>query len=389
MCGPADHHTPMPTGSAPASALVAGRYHLRGHVLPDGDLRDVYVVDGRITFEPVPDAETVVDDGWLVPGLVDSHAHLALASPAGPHATPAEQIEASARAQLSAGVLLVREPGGPDRGSSRIGPELGLPRTVTAGRFLAPPGGYFPGLAREVEPKQLAAAVAEEAAAGTGWVKLIGDYPRDSARLTPNWDADSLAAAVTAAHTAGARITVHAITPEAIADAVDAGVDAIEHGTGMPPDLLATLAARGTTWVPTLIISDGIRQWARDAMAPAEWPAVDNWVDALPSTVAAAASGGVRVLAGTDAGMVPHGMVASEVRLLIEAGVSGSVAIAAASWNARRYLGLPSIEEGAPADIVAFPDDPRADPETLFRHTVTILDGRQLLAAPVAVPLAP
>lgn len=383
MCGPADHHTSARGSNVAHGELVAGRYHLRGHVLPDGGVRDVYVVDGRITFERVADAETVLDGGWLVPGLVDGHAHLALASPAGPGATAAERIEASARAHLFAGVLLVREPGAPDHGSSRVGPALGLPRTVTAGRFLAPPGGYFPGLAREVAPDGLRAAVAEEAAAGTGWVKLIGDYPSDGRRLTPNWDAVALAAAVTAAHAAGARITVHAVTPEAVATAVDAGVDAIEHGTGMPRDLVPTLAARGIAWIPTLLISDGIRQWARDAMAPAEWPVIDGWIEALAGTVAIAARAGVRLLAGTDAGMVPHGMVASEVRLLIEAEVPAAVAVAAASWDARRYLGLPGIEQDAPADIVAFADDPRIEADTLLRHTVTILDGRRLVAKPM------
>ena len=48
-----------------------------GPVLPDGESRDVYVVDGRVSFEPQPDAETAAR-GWLVPGLVDAHNHLGL-----------------------------------------------------------------------------------------------------------------------------------------------------------------------------------------------------------------------------------------------------------------------------------------------------------------------
>ena len=57
---------------------------------------------------------------------------------------------ARAAAHLDVGVLLVREPGGPDHSSTGIGPAQGLPRVQTAGRFLAPPDMYFPGLAREV-----------------------------------------------------------------------------------------------------------------------------------------------------------------------------------------------------------------------------------------------
>lgn len=383
MCAPTETQGRTVVRSATVEA-VPGRYHLRGHVLPDGEFRDVYVADGRITFQPVPAAEMIVDGGWLLPGLVDAHAHLALASPASPAAPADERIEASARAQLAAGVLLVREPGSPDHRSRHLGPDRGFPRTVTAGRFLAPPGGYFPGLAREVPVDQLTAAVAEEAAAGTGWVKIIGDYPDASGRLTPHWDTTTLAAAVIAAHEAGARITIHAVMPETIATAVAAGFDAVEHGTGMPPDLLPDLVAGGITWVPTLLISDGIRQWSRRAMAPTQTTAIDAWLTALPSTVAAAAHAGVRLLAGTDAGIVPHGMIAAEVTRLLRAGVPADGAMAAASWDARRYLGFPGIEEGAPADLVALPSDPRRDPESLTRQTATILDGRLVSSRPLS-----
>ena len=121
--------------------------HVRGVLLPDRVERDLFVVDGRFTFDPVADARSVLDSGWLVPGLVDVHAHLELASPAPPGASPREAALASAQAQLAAGVLALREPGGPARASTGIGPADGLPRTFTAGRALASPGGYAPGIA--------------------------------------------------------------------------------------------------------------------------------------------------------------------------------------------------------------------------------------------------
>src|SRR5437867_2694101 len=135
-------------------------YRIHGTVLPGRELREVFVVDGRFTFEPVESAETLLEDAILLPGLVDVHAHLGLGSPSG--ASDRERAEASAKAQLDAGVLAVREPGGPNRASTGIGPEFGLPRTFTAGRFLAPPGRYFPGLAREVSEDELPDAAAEE-----------------------------------------------------------------------------------------------------------------------------------------------------------------------------------------------------------------------------------
>lgn len=380
MCGPGVD-PPRPSRPPGRYRLEAGTYHLRGRALPSGDLVDLFVVEGRLSFVPAQGATTVLDGGWLLPGLVDAHAHLALASPADGTATAAERVEASARAQLMAGVLLIREPGGPDRSSTLVGPGRNLPRTITAGRFLAPPHGYFTGMAREVAAADLARAVAEEAGAGSGWVKLIADFVDPAGRLIANWTPETLAAAVSAAHQCGARITVHAILEETIVAAVEAGVDGVEHGTGMPLDLLPVLAHRGVAWVPTMLISDAVRAWAGQAMAPSVAGRVNAWLDGLGTVVAAATRAGVRVLAGTDAGLVPHGMVSAEVGLLLAAGVPADVAVGAASWDARSYLGLPGIEEGAPADIVAFGDDPRMHPGTLNRPIVTLLDGRLLVPA--------
>lgn len=378
MCGPGIE--PLRQGGPRSRyTLTAGTYHLRGRALPTGDLVDLFVVDGRLSFVPASGATTVLDGGWLLPGLVDAHAHLALASPAGAGATVAERVQASARVQLMAGVLLIREPGGPDHSSTAVWPGRDLPRTITSGRFLAPPNGYFPGLAREVAAAGLAQAVAEEAAAGSGWVKLIGDFLDAEGRLVANWTPAALTAAASAAHRSGARITVHAILPETVVAAVEAGVDGVEHGTGMPRDLLPVLAQRDVAWVPTMVISDAVRAWAGQSMAAPVAGLVNAWLDGLGPLVAAASRAGVRILAGTDAGLVPHGVVAAEVALLLDAGVPADVAVGAASWEARAYLGLAGIEEGAPADLVAFGDDPRMHPATLDRPIVTVLDGRLLV----------
>src|SRR6188508_3256433 len=123
-------------------------YRIRGTVLPDGDVREVYVVDGRFSFTGVDGATTLLDDGVLLPGLVDVHAHLSMGAPEG--SDPRAVAEANARLHLDAGVLLLREPGSPHGASTGIGPQDGLPRAQTAGRFLAPPDMGFGEVAREV-----------------------------------------------------------------------------------------------------------------------------------------------------------------------------------------------------------------------------------------------
>jgi imidazolonepropionase-like amidohydrolase len=353
--------------------------HLRGRLLPGGEARDVFVVDGRITFTPVDDAQTVLDDGYLTPGLVDAHAHLSLFSPAGDAAAPGERVRASAREQLKAGVLAVREPGSPDYASQEVGPAIGLPWTVTGGHLLAAPGRYLPGLGREVDPDDLPDAAAEEIAASGAWCKVIADFLVPGGTVTPAFPADALAEAARRVHAAGGKITAHATGPEAIDAVLAAGFDAIEHGTLMRLDQVDTLVASGAALVPTLMIGDGVLRAVRafggdDATVERMRRSLAN----QDHVVRAAAERGVPILAGTDAGMGPHGQVATEIARLLEAGLSPNSALGAGSWAARDYLGLPGIEEGAPADLVGYRDDPTLDVDVLRRPAVILLHGHRV-----------
>jgi imidazolonepropionase-like amidohydrolase len=109
-------------------------------------------------------------------------------------------------------------------------------------------------------------------------------------------------------------------------------------------------------------------------------------LDAQPDTVARADRAGVTVLAGTDAGQGPHGAIVDQIRMLAAGGVPVARAIGAASWTARRYLSLPGLEPGAPADLVVYDADPRADLDVLRRPALIVLHGRPsrpVAAAPV------
>jgi imidazolonepropionase-like amidohydrolase len=95
------------------------------------------------------------------------------------------------------------------------------------------------------------------------------------------------------------------------------------------------------------------------------------------AVVRAAYEAGVPVFAGTDAGGgIDHGVIADEVRALHDAGLPAEAALAAASWAARDWLGLPCIEEGAVADLVVYDGDPLADLDVLARPALTVLRGR-------------
>jgi imidazolonepropionase-like amidohydrolase len=352
--------------------------HLAGVVLPEGEHRDVWVRAGRFTFDPVPGAETISRGGWLVPGLVDAHCHVGIARGGG-HVDDLAQAREQALTERAAGVLALRDCGSPvDTRSLDDDPEL--PTIIRAGRHIARTRRYIPGLGIELEPEDLVDEVRRQAKRGDGWVKLVGDWiDRGVGDLAPEWPADAVKAAIAAAHEEGARVTAHTFGTDALPDLIGAGIDCIEHGTGLTEELIGEMARRGTAVVPTLINVENFPGFA--AAGEQKFPTYASTMRRLyaqsGAVVRAAFEAGVPVFAGTDAGGgIDHGRVADEVRALHGAGLPAEAALAAASWHARSWLGLPCIEEGAPADVVVYDTDPRADLDSLQRPQRLVLRGR-------------
>jgi imidazolonepropionase-like amidohydrolase len=348
----------------------------RGPALPDGEPRDLYVVDGRITLEPVAGAETAAE-GWLVPGLVDAHCHLGLDAHG---AVGAETTEEQAVADRDAGSLLLRDCGSPSD-TRWVQERDDLPRLVRCGRHIARTKRYIRNFAHEVEPDELPAYVEQEARAGDGWVKLVGDWiSREEGDLAPSFPADAFTAAIETAHALGARVTAHCFGEAVLPWLIDAGIDCIEHGTGLTTELVATMAAQGTALVPTAYQLTNFPTYA--AQGAERFPTYAEHMLDLHArrreTIMAAYEAGVSIYAGTDAGgVLPHGLIADEVAELASYGMPADYALGAASWRARAWLGLnPELDEGAPADFVVYPRDPRADLSVLREPTAVVLRGR-------------
>ncbi|MEV0091264.1 amidohydrolase family protein [Streptomyces sp. NPDC050738] len=344
---------------------------IRGVVLPEREERTFWIDGGRLHTAPPPgaaDAEPVVDGGWLLPGLVDVHTHPGAEKPGSPF------DEALLRRQLTehrdAGVLAVRTPGTAARMPGWVAEDPELPRVWSAGRWLATPGRFFPGFGRDVTEAELVRAAVEEAAASSGWCKVVGDWKLDE----PPVPLELLTAVVAAVHAAGGKVAVHCQSAEGSRNAVLAGADSLEHGMSLDPGLLDRMAAQGTAFVPTLGAFVGSAPEQRAAAPSARR---DLWLagwDALPGTVRAAHEAGVTVLAGTDT--FPCGTVAGEAALLARAGLPALDALGAASWTARAWLGLPGLVDGAPADVVAYATDPTREVGALPHPARIILRGR-------------
>ena len=142
---------------------------------------------------------------------------------------------------------------------------------------------------------------------------------------------------------------------------ITAGVDSIEHGSGLTEDLVDEVVRRGMAVVPTLINIDNFPGIA--ATGEAKFPIYSAHMRALHETsrqrIRQAWEAGVPIYTGTDAGgSMHHGLVREEIRELVGAGIPAAEVIAQSSWRAREWLGLPGLVEGAPADLVVYEADP-------------------------------
>ncbi|MFV0461910.1 MAG: amidohydrolase family protein [Nostocoides sp.] len=352
--------------------------HLTGPILtgPDDVVQQAWIIDGRITFtQPVGDHDVQRLDGWVLPGLVDAHCHVGL----GPHGeVPRDEAEQQALADRGHGTLLIRDAGAP--GDTRwIDERADLPKVIRAGRHIARTRRYIRNFAWEVEPEDLVATVRQEARAGDGWVKLVGDWiDRDTGDLAPCWPAEVLTEAIAAAHQEGARTTAHCFGEESLADFAAAGTDCIEHATGLVPETIETFAAGQIAIVPTLVNILTFPQIASPAQE--KFPDYHRHMLALHerryATIGAAYEAGIPIYVGTDAGgALAHGLVAAECVELAQAGLPNQAVLSAATWGAREWLGRPGLIEGADADLLVLADDPRTDLGTLAAPRAVVLRG--------------
>lgn len=332
---------------------------------------------GSFTSVPPADAEPL-PGRFVVVGLVDAHCHLSVGQdergePVGLGLQAAAGNLAAARA---AGVTTVRDTGSPGSVTLQLVPGDGG-GLLACGRFLAPKDRYFPSLLLEPVPAEDLVAVAlAEVAAGASWVKLVGDFQvmqgayRPPTDPVPTYPISDVRRLVQAVHAAGARVAAHSTTVHVKA-LIDAGIDSVEHGTGLDEDDLADLAARGGAWTPTLCAFTSAASSAADPERQQRHRQARQRLEWLLPT---AARLGVTIMTGTDV----VGTVAREVALLVEFGLAPTAALAAASTAARRYLGLAGVTDGQPADLVTYHNDPRNDPTVLTQPAAVVANGRRI-----------
>lgn len=354
-------------------------FHFKGVVLPEEQSRTVGVVNGRITFDPPASSTLVAENVWLVPGFVDAHCHVGLDD----HGAVGEDVQREqALTDRDGGTHTIRDCGVP-ADTRWLDGEDDLPQILRMGRHIARPKRHTRDIGLEVEPEDLVATVEAEIARGDGWIKLVGDWiDRDKGDLGILWPRDVLEAAITRAHELGARVTAHTFGEQAPHDLVAAGIDCLEHGTGLSHEVVAMMAERRVALVPTLI---NIARFPEIADSGSKFPAYAEHMRALHRTaherVRHAYEAGLPIFAGTDAGSaIKHGRIADEIRALNDAGMSAKDALGAASWNAREWLGVEhGLAEGSIANFNVYESDP-LDLTTLYAPRHIVLKGSYIRA---------
>ena len=389
-------------------------------------VKDDKIVDAGTNLQIPADARVIdLGDATLCPGFMDAHTHLTedfsgnynehrlqqLDLNVSEHAIRATEF---ARVTVEAGFTTVRDLGSRFVASHEF-VDVALrnsinkrvivgPRMLVATKGIGATGGHFDPtngfrdflFGREPDytdgiangPDEIRKAVRFEVkngadvikAAVSGGVLSLTDEV-DTPQLTPA----EIAALVDESHRLRKKVAVHCHGDSVAREAIEAGVDSIEHGSFMKPDTLTMMKKKGTFLTPTLMASEWIMG------------KIDNYPPALQAKAKAATAArsemfrnavkmGVKISFGTDAAVFPHGQNAKEFKLMVDLGMSPIDALKSATASDAELLGIAqkvgTLEKGKLADVIAVPGDPTADITATERVSFVMKEGKIVRQGP-------
>lgn len=352
---------------------------------------DRVVAIGPAASTPIPQGAEVIRAAgkWVVPGLMNMHTHYGLVLPGRQGAELANESEAglalrmaaNARTSLLTGVTTTRSTGeskGADYALRRAierGEAVG-PRIFTAGETLNVTGGHGWGVGEEGfdSPDAFRRAVRRRAFDGAEWIKIaisggIADTHGDIA--ASHMTKDEVAAVTDMAHRHGMKVTAHSGSPGATLEAIEAGLDCVEHGYFLTEQVLARMAEKGVWYVPTIVVAQPtVMEFFKKIGSP-DWylARVASVGESHWKTLQNALKLKVKIALGTD--QFPYepndGTTATirEAQYYVEAGMTPLQALRSATVEAATMLGiqdrLGSVEPGKLADLVVTDADPSRD----------------------------
>jgi imidazolonepropionase-like amidohydrolase len=401
-----------------ASAQQATRTLIRtGHLLDvktgaEPAAQTIIVTADRITAV-APTASTPKQSGdteidltkyTVMPGLIDVHTHLTMATNFDPYfelsMTPAKEaiigVE-NAKVTLEAGFTTVRNVGANDYTDVALRDEINAghipgPHMQVSGPALGITGGHMDENLLPYEYHVHGQAVADGIPAvqhqvrenikygadlikigATGGVLSKGDDPQAS-----QYTLEEMQAIVADAHRLGRKVAAHAHGGQGILWASEAGVDSIEHGSYLNDEGIAMMKKHGTYLVPTAYLIDWVQQYGN--LPPLYQQKMKDVSAVEKQNAIKAIKSGVKVALGTDAAVYPHGLNAHEVDVYVnQFGMSPLQGIQTGTVNAADLMGWTdragTIEPGKWADIIAIDGDPLKDVKLLQHVNFVMKSG--------------
>ena len=405
--------------SAPASAetVVVTADHmvdvLGGKTV---DYPAVFITDGRITG--VADARIVrwgndvrhidMSGKTLVPGLIDMHVHLdSLAEVGGYNSLQYTDsfwtvvAADNARKMLRAGFTTVRNVGSSNYNDVAVkqaidGGYATGPRIVPAAHALGATGGhcdetYLPpsfkakGDAVGDGPQELRTRVREQRKYGAEVIKVCatgGVFSRNTEPGQQQLSELELAAIADEAHQWGLRVAAHAHGAAGIKAAIRAGIDTIEHASLVDDEgIKLAVARKQPVWFSMDIYNTDYTQaeGAKNGVLEDNLRKDREIAQIQRDNFRKANAAGVRMIFGSDAGVMPHGQVGGQFKVMVQYGMTPLQAIQAATRNAAEALGrekdVGAIAVGRYADMVAVSGDPLSDVRLLEKPDAVIKGG--------------
>jgi imidazolonepropionase-like amidohydrolase len=343
----------------------------------------------------LPSAAKVIDlgDATILPGLIDAHVHVLLQgdvtsedydSQLFRESMPYRALRASraVRIALEHGFTTMRDLETEGSMYTDVDVKRAInngvipgPRLFVSTRAMSVTGGYGPaGYAPEISypmgvqivdgADEGRKAVREQIAHGADWIKVYADrsyFIQKDGTLSsiPTFTAEEMKAIVDEAHRLRHKVAAHAMARPGIQNALDAGVDTIEHGVSIPDDLIDRMVARGVFLCPTLTVTEYVAP-GRAAEGRAIWGKIP---EIHRASFQKALRRGVKIAFGTDAGGFPWDIPqAREFTYMTRYGMTPMQAIQAATRVAADLLDasdlIGTIEAGKSADLIAVPGNP-------------------------------
>jgi imidazolonepropionase-like amidohydrolase len=392
----------------------------------------VVLVQGNVITDvgssvQIPANAQVIDlgDATLSPGFMDAHTHLTLDYSGNYNERRLHDLDldiselayesiAHARATIEAGFTSVRDVGSrvtnthdfPDvalRNAINHGIVVG-PRMQVATHGIGATGGHFDPMngfrdmlfGREPDwtdgiadgPEEIRKSVRYEVKNGADVIKAAvsgGVLSLKDEVDVPQFTPEEMKTLVDETHRLRKKVAVHCHGDQAGRDAINAGVDSIEHGSFLKPETLALMKNKGTYLTPTLLATDYIipRLKTYPPSVQAKAQAAGN---ARSEMFRNALKIGVKISFGTDAAVFPHGQNAKEFALMTGLGMAPIDALRSATSVDADLLGvaqkLGTLEKGKLADIIAMPGDPTQDITATERVSFVMKDGKIIRNGP-------